>query len=211
MANVKIYSKSKNGNMNIVPNFKVKEFACKDGSNTIKIDYELACILQKIRDIAGPTIINSAYRTPSYNKKVGGASNSYHIYGSAADIKCVNTNLETICNIANSLGVKGIIKYPTFIHIDTRINQYHANNNGKILNYGKNNIPYCGTVLKLSSTGHNVGIVQFKLAKLGYSNIGLVDGKAGNKFDKVVREFQSKNGLVVDGKVGFNTWNKLFN
>lgn len=211
MANVKVYSKSKHGNTNIVPNFKIREFASKDGANTIKIDLELAFILQAIRNICGSTVINSGYRTASHNKRVGGASNSYHLYGRAADIKCSNANLDTICNVANSLGVLGIIKYPTFVHIDTRISKYHANNKGTRLSYGRNAIVYGGAVLKSGSTGWQVGIVQFKLARLGYSSVGTVDGKAGAKFDKAVREFQAKNGLVVDGKVGTNTWAKLFN
>lgn len=210
MANVKVYSKSKNGNLAIVPNFKVREFASKDGADTVKIDYELACILQAIRNIGGSTSINSAYRTIAHNKKVGGASNSYHLYGRASDIRCANINLDTICNVANSLGVLGIIKYPTFVHIDTRIAKYHANNKGVRLSYGRHNIPYCGTVLRVKAEGWQVGVVQFKLARLGYA-VGTVDGKAGSKFNSAVREFQRKNGLTVDGAVGINTWNKLFN
>lgn len=36
-----------------------------------------------------------------------------------------------------------------------------------------------------------------------------VDGKFGGKTDYVVREFQRKNGLTVDGEVGKKTWDKL--
>lgn len=211
MANVKVYNKSIHGNINIVPNFKVREFASKDGANTVKIDLELAFILQAIRSICGTTTINSGYRTASHNKRVGGASNSYHLYGRATDIKCPNSKPDTICNVANSLGVLGIIKYPTFVHIDTRISKYHANNKGTRLSYSRYVIPYGKTVLKSGSTGWQVGIVQFKLARLVYSSVGTVDGIAGAKFDKAVREFQAKNGLDVDGKVGTNTWAKLFN
>ena len=35
------------------------------------------------------------------------------------------------------------------------------------------------------------------------------DGKFGGKTDYVVREFQRKNGLTVDGEVGKKTWDKL--
>jgi len=211
MANVKVYNKSKTGNVNLSNNFKVREFACKDGSNTVKIDYELVCILQKIRDIGGAVTINSAYRTAAHNKKCGGASNSYHLYGRAGDIKCKGLSIDNICKVANSLGVKGIIRYGTFVHIDTRESKYHANNSGKRLTYGKYTIPYSGIALKNGSEGTNVGIVQFKLAKMGYSTIGIVDGKAGSKFTSTVKAFQKANGLVVDGIVGKNTWNKLFN
>ena len=41
MANVKTYSKSKNGNLKLSENFCVKEFACKDGSDTLKIDLDV--------------------------------------------------------------------------------------------------------------------------------------------------------------------------
>ena len=126
-------------------------------------------------------------------------------------VKCPNLTLDTICNVANSLGVLGIIKYPTFVHIDTRISKYHANNKGTRLSYGRNAIAYGGVVLKSGSSGWQVGIVQFKLARLGYSSVGIVDGKAGQKFDRAVREFQDRNGLDVDGKVGSATWAKLFN
>ena len=35
-----------------------------------------------------PIIINSAYRSPAVNKAVGGAPNSNHLTGCAADIRC---------------------------------------------------------------------------------------------------------------------------
>ena len=84
---VKTYSKKKSGNTRLSANFCVKEFACKDGSDKIVIDTELVSVLQKIRDHFGkPLTINSAYRNASYNKKVGGVSNSQHTKGTASDI-----------------------------------------------------------------------------------------------------------------------------
>ena len=35
---VRTYSNSKDGNTKVSKNFKVKEFSCKDGSDTVKID-----------------------------------------------------------------------------------------------------------------------------------------------------------------------------
>ncbi|MFR0769847.1 MAG: D-Ala-D-Ala carboxypeptidase family metallohydrolase [Dysosmobacter sp.] len=44
-------------------------------------------VLQSIRShFAAPVVIHSAYRTPQYNAKVGGAAHSQHCYGTAADI-----------------------------------------------------------------------------------------------------------------------------
>ena len=82
--NVKKYSKKKHGNKTVpgAPHFKIKEFACNDGSDAIYIDVDLAKKLEKIRvHFNKPAHINSGYRPPNYNLKVGGASNSYHTKG----------------------------------------------------------------------------------------------------------------------------------
>ncbi len=134
--NVKQFSKSKNGEENLSKNFKVKEFACQDGSDKILIDLDMIQPLQTIRDIGGKVTINSAYRTVTHNKKVGGVTNSYHTKGMAFDIVSENLSTNDICDLANSLGIKGIIKYPTFVHIDDRPTKYHADNNGKRLAFG---------------------------------------------------------------------------
>ena len=44
-----VYSLKKDGNIKLSSNFKVKEFACQDGTDPIFIDSELVEILQKIR------------------------------------------------------------------------------------------------------------------------------------------------------------------
>lgn len=133
--NVVEFSLSKDGNTNLSKNFKVSEFACKDGSDKILIDLDMIPILQTIRDIGGRLTITSAYRTPTHNKSVGGVSNSYHLYGRAFDIVSENLSVLEICELANTLGVKGIIKYPTFVHIDSRNLKYHADNNGNKINF----------------------------------------------------------------------------
>ncbi|MCK9574127.1 MAG: peptidoglycan-binding protein [Candidatus Omnitrophica bacterium] len=38
---------------------------------------------------------------------------------------------------------------------------------------------------------------------------GSIDGKIGPKTKKAIEQFQSTNGLTVDGKVGAKTWEKL--
>lgn len=124
------YSKSKNGNQKLSNNFTVKEFACRDGSDTIKIDRQLVNYLQKIRDHYGkPVNITSAYRTASYNKKVGGASNSYHMKGMAADIYISGVSPQNIADYAKSIGIKGVGTYKSqgFVHIDTRTSKYYWN------------------------------------------------------------------------------------
>lgn len=131
----KVYSLKKDGDKSISDNFKVREFRCKDGSDKILIDVNFVKnFLQKIRDHFGAAVtINSAYRTATYNKKVGGAAGSYHIKGQAFDIVVKGHTPAEVAKYAATLGIKGIIQYNTFVHVDSRHKKYWArNNNGKI-------------------------------------------------------------------------------
>ena len=53
--------------------------------------------------------------------------------------------------------------------------------------------------------------VQRRLAALGYTSVGKVDGIAGVKFTKAVKEFQKANNCEVDGEITARgkTWKKL--
>lgn len=128
---VKTYSLAKDGETSLSTNFKVKEFRCKDGSDTILIDSDLVSYLQSIRNWAGGAVtINSAYRTASYNESVGGAKNSYHVKGQAADIVVSGKTPLEVARKAEDLGMKGIIKYNSFVHVDTRTTKYFSNDGG---------------------------------------------------------------------------------
>lgn len=63
------------------------------------------------------------------------------------------------------------------------------------------------TELKVGSKGEEVKEIQKKLQKLGY--VIAVDGDFGKNCEKIVKEFQAKNGLKVDGVVGINTMAKI--
>lgn len=132
---VKEYSLLRDGEIQISKNFKVKEFRCKDGSEKILVDVDFVVNkLQLIRDhFEKPVTINSAYRTESYNKKVGGATNSYHVKGQAFDIVVRGHTPLEVARYAQSLGINGIIQYNTFVHVDSRDSRYWArNDNGKV-------------------------------------------------------------------------------
>ena len=124
---VKSYSKSTQGDTYLSKNFKVKEFACKDGSDTILIDSELVTILQNIRDHFNSTVtITSAYRTAEYNATISGASkNSNHVKGMAADIVISGITPAEVAKYAETIGVRGIGKYSGFVHVDTRATKYY--------------------------------------------------------------------------------------
>ena len=127
---VKAYSKAKLGDSNVSKNFKVKEFACKDGSDPVFISKELVDVLQKIRSHFGkPVNINSAYRTATYNKKVGGATYSQHLYGTAADIVVTGVEPKKVAAYAETLmpNSGGIGIYSNFTHIDVRVKKSRWN------------------------------------------------------------------------------------
>lgn len=120
---IKVYSKTKDGNKKISTNFRVREFACCDGSDPIFVDSELVTILQKIRTHFGKAVtVTSAYRTPPHNKSVGGTAYSQHLYGKAADIKVSGVSPKTVAAYAEKLlpNKGGIGIYDTFTHIDVR-------------------------------------------------------------------------------------------
>lgn len=122
-AAVKVYSKAKDGNKKLSDNFKVREFACQDGSDPVFVSPELVKVLQKIRTHFGKAVtINSGFRTASHNKKVGGATYSQHQYGTAADIQVKGVEPKKVAAFAETLmpNKGGIGIYGTFTHIDVR-------------------------------------------------------------------------------------------
>tara|TARA_B100001248_G_scaffold230185_1_gene189958 strand:+ start:119 stop:511 length:393 start_codon:yes stop_codon:yes gene_type:complete len=124
--------------MKLTKNFKLKEFeckgSCKDCNNKCSMPlgvYEnvikLAGQLQFLRDYTGRAItINSAYRSPEHNAKVGGSPTSQHILGKAADITIeglkpaeVYRIIEDLIDMGNMLQ-GGLGSYDTFTHYDIR-------------------------------------------------------------------------------------------
>lgn len=120
-----VATRTKNGKLS--EHFKISEFRCKDGTEEFLYAPELFYILEKIREhFNEPVIINSGYRTPTWNTKVGGAKNSYHMKGMAADIVVKNHNSKEVAEYASKvLGeLGGVIRYSNFVHIDVRESKY---------------------------------------------------------------------------------------
>lgn len=123
MYDVKAYSLATEGEVKLSEHFKVREFACKDGTDPVFVSDTLVGILEAIRlhfDI--PVHINSAYRTPQHNAKEGGVKTSQHTYGLAADIRVDGHTPAEVYAVADSMlgdhGGVGI--YDTFVHVDAR-------------------------------------------------------------------------------------------
>lgn len=120
---VHAYSKAKDGAVQLTANFKVREFACQDGSDTLFVSTELAKVLQKIRAHFGkPVTINSAYRTDIHNGGVGGSPTSQHKYGLAADIVVQGVAPKEVAKYAETVlgGKGGIGLYQWGVHVDVR-------------------------------------------------------------------------------------------
>lgn len=114
--------------MKVSENFTRDEFACKCGNNCghITVDVVLLDILQKIRSHFGQRIkITSANRCPAHNAHIGGAVDSQHMKGTAADIQVADTMPESVADYAETLlpNWGGIGRYKTFTHIDVRKNK----------------------------------------------------------------------------------------
>ena len=126
-----VQSYPKSSTTKLSKNFNAREFRCGLGSpcsacTVILIDPLLVKYLQQIRDYFGVEVeITSAYRCISYNKRIGGATQSYHSKGMACDIVVRGVAPRRVAAYAEYIGIKGIGLYETaadgyFVHIDTR-------------------------------------------------------------------------------------------
>lgn len=120
---IKSYIMDTEANEKVGQHFKVREFACKDGSQVVFIDEYLVFILDILRNkIEKPVYINSGYRTPEWNKKYNGAKYSYHMRGMAADIRVDGITAKQLANKLNEIVPDecGIIVYKSWVHFDVR-------------------------------------------------------------------------------------------
>jgi uncharacterized protein YcbK (DUF882 family) len=115
--------------MKLAPNFDLSEFRCHDGTE-VPEEYtanvtKLAQQLQVLHDyLDSKVIIRSGYRTPAYNKRVGGAKQSQHMLACAADIIVPGTTPLTVWRTLSGLMRCGAIingglgRYKSFNHYD---------------------------------------------------------------------------------------------
>jgi len=113
----------------LTANFRLSEFLVTStglpnmppqGSEVYTNLVRLASMLQKIREYVGdPIIINSGYRSPEVNKAVGGANNSSHMYGLAADIRTKKHKPLELAHLIDNSGVAfdKLIIEPSWVHI----------------------------------------------------------------------------------------------
>jgi zinc D-Ala-D-Ala carboxypeptidase len=104
------------------PHFTAAEMACK-GDGSVMLDFDALDRLEILRNhLRAPFMILSAYRSPEYNARVGGAPLSQHMQGRAFDVNMTGHDPREFVNAARHFGFHGIGQYPeqNFVHIDTR-------------------------------------------------------------------------------------------
>lgn len=106
--------------------FHEREFRCK-GTGTLPpkgMDPNLIRALEAIRTHYGrPVTITSGYRSPSHNAAVGGASNSQHVLGTAADFVVQGVSPAEVFKLLDPTHPGGLGRYSNFTHIDVRPNR----------------------------------------------------------------------------------------
>ncbi|SOB88411.1 D-Ala-D-Ala carboxypeptidase family metallohydrolase [Streptomyces sp. 1331.2] len=114
--------------------FDWSEFTSHDGSgfgggnvgsgevreNVRRTMYKLEALRKKAGGRA--ITINSGFRSTAYNAQVGGASNSMHTYGVAADIAVSGLSTLSVYRIAETCGFSGLETYTvSWQHVDSRV------------------------------------------------------------------------------------------
>lgn len=206
------------GNLQIAPNFKVREMRCKDGTDKILCNVDVVRnILQPIRDWAGASVnITSAYRTLLHNLKVGGDKNSTHLTGNAFDVKVTGKTIQEVAKKAEELGAVCILVYENqnFVHIGFKKNKDYRikSKTGQWTTVQSfTGCPYKEPTYtlyrgKLLMSKEYVKWLQWHLQRLGYYT-GEIDGSWGPKTTVAYDKFQAAypetgtNGKP-DGKVG---------
>ena len=112
--------------MKLSENFSRSEFKCQCGCGQDTVDALLIDILERVRKhFKQPITITSGNRCEKHNKSIGGASNSQHLYGKAADFKVKNVSPIEVFNFIDLFAPSsyGLGSYTSWTHVDVRDNQ----------------------------------------------------------------------------------------
>lgn len=114
----------------LTPHFRVEEFDCHDGTKVPKaavpaLNRLATKFLEPLRAKFGACKVMSGYRHRAYNRRIGGATQSQHIYDDdpssvAADLIFARGTPREWAAEADRLGAGGVGTYSTFVHVDNR-------------------------------------------------------------------------------------------
>ena len=117
--------------MNLSPHFSLAELVSSQVATRKGIDNapepaivanltRLAALLEQVRALVGaPIAISSGYRSPALNKAVGGAANSSHVLGLAADISTAKLTPKALALLIrqSDIAFDQLIYEGTWVHI----------------------------------------------------------------------------------------------
>lgn len=117
--------------MNLAPHFTLAELVESQTATRKGIDNtpspaiiaglaRVAAMLEQVRTlVGGPITVSSGYRCPALNKAVGGASNSAHVLGLAADITAPGMSPQALAKLIQRAGLAfdQLIYEGTWVHI----------------------------------------------------------------------------------------------
>ena len=96
---------------------KVSAASAKE--NARRLMYKLEALRMKLGN--KPITVNSGFRSIQHNSDVGGASDSMHLYGTAADLDVPGVANKTVYQKAETCGFSGLETYNTdHQHVDSR-------------------------------------------------------------------------------------------
>lgn len=110
--------------MKLSAHFARSEFACSCGCGYNTVDTELLTMLEIVRQhFDAPVTITSACRCPTRNAEVGGAENSQHLIGRAADIQISGIEPREVADYIDNMwpDTYGLGRYGVFTHLDSRV------------------------------------------------------------------------------------------
>lgn len=82
---------------------------------------------ETIREVVGPMLVLSGWRSDAYNRKIGGARASQHVPGRAGDFRTPGKSARYVHGVVLELYESGKLPhlgglglYPGFVHLDVR-------------------------------------------------------------------------------------------
>ncbi|MYL22545.1 DUF882 domain-containing protein [Halomonas alkaliantarctica] len=104
------------------PHFHRHEFACRCGCGFDTVDSQTLELLETVRThFNAPVLITSGCRCEAYNAREGGATESQHLLGRAADIQVQGVSPAAVADwVEAHHPTASVGRYASFTHIDTR-------------------------------------------------------------------------------------------
>lgn len=112
----------RSGEGRLAEHFRAEELACpcdRDSCKCVVVHWALIELLSRMRQqLKQPIYVTSGYRCPRQNQEVGGAPESLHLAGMAADVQAAAATPEHLASVAEAVGAGGIGVYPRHCHVD---------------------------------------------------------------------------------------------